>query len=359
MLNSYITNRLILLRFPLIVGVVFLHNYNTSVGFSYGYTAIGLTHNNWFSEFLRNLISQEIARIAVPLFFLMSGYLFFNGFVWSISLYLKKLKSRVHTLLIPFLFWNIATLLIILLGQSISVTAHYFSGKNPTIINFSGTDYLTHIFGFGFNPISYQFWFIRDLIILVLISPFIFYMLKKIPSFFIYLLFLAWFSGFWLPLDMPSSEATLFFSIGSYLAINNRSCFIFDGYAKIFFIVYVSIITVDAAFHDTFIYLNKVGILLGIVSALCFTQYLCSALKIKKALLSLSNASFFVYAAHEPLLSLMRKLTYLYIKPNSDFLVLLLYFTTPIVLITVLVLMYQKLTLTFPAFIKIISGGRA
>ncbi len=131
MLNAQSSLRLNLLRFPLIVGVVFVHAYETTVGFSGGSVSIGLNQNNVISEFIRNLISQEIARIAVPIFFLMSGYLFFAGFVWSKENYLDKVKSRIKTLLIPFLFWNIATLLLIALGQSLIVTQRTFFWEKP------------------------------------------------------------------------------------------------------------------------------------------------------------------------------------------------------------------------------------
>ena len=73
-LNSESSVRLSLLRFPLIVGVVFIHAYETMVGFSGG--TVGVSQNNFVTEFIRNLISQGFARIAVPMFFLLSGYFF-------------------------------------------------------------------------------------------------------------------------------------------------------------------------------------------------------------------------------------------------------------------------------------------
>lgn len=61
------------LRFPLILGVLFIHNYGNIILNSYEEIS-GLAY---LSELLKVLISQVLARLSVPIFFLMSGYLFF------------------------------------------------------------------------------------------------------------------------------------------------------------------------------------------------------------------------------------------------------------------------------------------
>jgi peptidoglycan/LPS O-acetylase OafA/YrhL len=92
MLSPGSSLRISLLRFPLIVGVVFIHNYEATVGFTNGTMAIGLSQNNFVSEFIRYLISHGIAGLVVPTFFLMSGYLF-----------LSDLYGRKKTLSVVFL----------------------------------------------------------------------------------------------------------------------------------------------------------------------------------------------------------------------------------------------------------------
>ena len=77
MLDSESSLRLNLLRFPLVVLVVFLHAYSSTVGFSDG--EIGVSHSMFIVDLVRNFVSRGVATIAVPVFFLMSGYLFFAG----------------------------------------------------------------------------------------------------------------------------------------------------------------------------------------------------------------------------------------------------------------------------------------
>ncbi len=82
-LNKITSERLSLLRFPLIVGVVFIHA-------NVEYSGIIIDQQSWFSDFFRTIISRGIARISVPIFFLMSGFFFFLGFSWTLDKYKKK-----------------------------------------------------------------------------------------------------------------------------------------------------------------------------------------------------------------------------------------------------------------------------
>ena len=94
--------RLKLLNFPLIVGVVYIHAYGMEIGFAG--SELGPAHLDRFTDVVRTLVSQGVARLAVPMFFLISGYFFFNGFTgWS---YFNKLRVRFRTLLVPYVFWT-------------------------------------------------------------------------------------------------------------------------------------------------------------------------------------------------------------------------------------------------------------
>jgi surface polysaccharide O-acyltransferase-like enzyme len=94
MITQNVSSRLKALRFPLIVGVVFIHAYTTKVLLEGGHQA-GTEHVDFAVSFVRNLISQGIARVAVPMFFLMSGYLFFQGYDGSMRAYRRKLQSSL------------------------------------------------------------------------------------------------------------------------------------------------------------------------------------------------------------------------------------------------------------------------
>jgi hypothetical protein len=71
---------------------VYVHAYTTQVALSSG--QFGLDNTGTALNFIRNFISQGLGRIAVPLFFLISGYLFFWNFSLTTESYLKKLKIQ-------------------------------------------------------------------------------------------------------------------------------------------------------------------------------------------------------------------------------------------------------------------------
>ena len=106
------------LRFPLMVGVVIVHTTLDSV-------IIGgdsVTQGGMFPIFdiFNHLFDGEIVRMRVPLFFFFSGFLFFFQGAFSKQLYADKLKRRVKTLLVPYLFWISALLLMIFVAWQIS-----------------------------------------------------------------------------------------------------------------------------------------------------------------------------------------------------------------------------------------------
>ena len=91
------------LRFPMIVLVTFAHSYGRVED------SFALLASDWNTyEFLKLLVSQTLVKVAMPVFFIMSGYLFFaNVDKWDIAIYKKKIMRRVNTLLIPYLIWNL------------------------------------------------------------------------------------------------------------------------------------------------------------------------------------------------------------------------------------------------------------
>jgi surface polysaccharide O-acyltransferase-like enzyme len=356
MLNAESSSRLNIVRFPLIVAVVFGHNHWSNVDFSRG--SIGAAKPGWIDNFVREILSQGIGWAAVCLFFLMSGYLFFLGFEWSWSGYFKKVKSRVKTLVIPLLVWNIATLAVFALAQSLPFTRDYFSGNSARIATFSFLDSLKAVSGIDRMPISYQFWFIRDLIIMIAMAPLISFLINKVPGILVAALGFVWFFRIW-PLEIPSSEAAFFFTLGAVIARNGKSLFAFDGKSTLIFIAYASSLIFEGLVSQIrFVsYLHNASIVLGVLTILCLTKVVFRHARIKESMLALAGCSFFVFAAHEPLLTMTRKIAYKIIQPASDIAGLTLFFLIPTLLVFVLVKLYKVCLCYFPRSTHLITGG--
>jgi peptidoglycan/LPS O-acetylase OafA/YrhL len=358
-INRNVSSRITILRFPLIVGVVFIHNYNLTVNLAGG-QKIGGYEGGYLSMFIRYFISQGIARTAVPLFFLISGYLLFYNFDGSFAGYKDKLSRRVRTLLVPFLIWNFATLLVYAVGEATPATRGFFSNLWPPVGSFTIRDYADALLGlFTKYPIAAQFWFIRDLIALVLLAPVIYLLCRSRAVFAVLLVVLLafWMIGYW-PLLWPGDNATLFFVSGAYLAIHKLNLCRLDRAWVPATIVWVCLLVADSISQGQarFPVLHNLMILAGVASIWSLTKFAAESRGASRALVFLSSASFFVYAAHEPCLTILRKIFWRIVSPHSDLTVLCLYFFCPVVLIAFLVLTFHFLSRKAPVFTGIITG---
>lgn len=90
-----------MLRFPLTILVVFVHGFGADIDVSELH-ASGLTGLALY-DYIRLFFSVVIARSAVPIFFIISGYLLFRKVEeYSKQVYVGKLKKRWHSLVIPY-----------------------------------------------------------------------------------------------------------------------------------------------------------------------------------------------------------------------------------------------------------------
>lgn len=349
--------RLRLLNFPLIVGVVYIHAYGTTIDFA-GRT-LGTEQLDSLSNFIRILISQGIARLSVPMFFLISGYLFLCGTRWSMRVYGKKLAGRARTLLVPYLFWTVLGVAIRYLGQTIPACRDYFVGSGPLIADYTPFDLLNAVLGLTMMPEAYHFWFIRDLMVLMLLSPLLMVILDSLALPFLAAMFFAWILAKW-PLAIPDAVGVLFFSAGCYLGRRKISLFALDRYGRWFWLLYLPILVADVVWYDKPFNtcLHRSGIVIGIVAVLSATKPILNCGRLKNTIVWLSGASFFVYAAHEPLLGLVRTVAFQVVPFDRPYAMLLTYLLLPLALIALLVLLHRLLAGLTPKFLAIVTGGR-
>ena len=356
---SILSERINLLRFPLIIGVVFIHAYSPVVTFSGA--SVGMQELGLLATIPRYYSSEILARISVPLFYLIAGFLFFYGFKGTKKEFSRKIKSRFKTLVAPYFFWNIITLFIFAIAQSIPTTASYFSGNNQPILSFNAYNYAQAILGINRFPISFQFWFIRDLIILVCLTPLIYFSLRRISYFVGPFLLYLWIFKYWTwPLYTPAIDAACFFYIGSCLGHQENNFSFLDRHGKTLTIAYIAVSILDVLTQELKInhQIHQIGILLGMCSAFYLTAYILKSKKLSTILRRLSPASFFVFAAHQPLLTIIKKLSYRFLQPSSDMEIVALYFFIPVIVILICVISYYPLMSISPMPMKFITGSR-
>src|SRR5687767_715464 len=80
--DDYLSRKLKVLSLGAIILVVFIHAHNEDVKFASG----ELTgEQSYLVLFVENFFSKGIARIATPMFFAISGFLFFKSFDFTVD----------------------------------------------------------------------------------------------------------------------------------------------------------------------------------------------------------------------------------------------------------------------------------
>lgn len=118
-----------------------------------------------------NVICTKLyTPIAVPLFFILSGAVFFRDYLPT--KYKDKVKGRIRTLAVPYLLWNIL-FTIFNIVTSYSFISNYFKAREKFVI--SPYNIIMSVFLYRSGP----FWFIFCLMIFVIISPIIYAVLQN------------------------------------------------------------------------------------------------------------------------------------------------------------------------------------
>ena len=196
------------LRLPLIVLVTYAHSYGqVDEGYS-------LLHSDWDAyQVLKLLVSQTLVKVVVPVFFVISGYLFFaNVREWNMSVYCQKMRRRLKTLLLPYLLWNLL----------MALKLHAFSWDMLWVYDTHAgmqTDWLG-CENWMTAPANMPLWFLRDLMVVSLLTPIIYIGVKRFGWYLMVPLTLFYLSGIG-AFAVPglSMYAVYFFTLGAFFAI--------------------------------------------------------------------------------------------------------------------------------------------
>lgn len=120
---------------------------------------------------LQDQLCDIFSIIAVPAFFFLSGYLFFRNY--QPDQMLRKWKSRLFSLVIPFLLWNLLYYFAEMLLRTLPLTKGAFAG---TTVPFTFSEFLQAAFNYKYLPV---FWFMQYLIVYTVLAPALWFLLRK------------------------------------------------------------------------------------------------------------------------------------------------------------------------------------
>lgn len=367
------------LRFPLIIGVVFIHNFGDipyDLDAMHAAPFSGINIYNW----IRICLSHVFTHISVPIFYLISGYLFYYnlGGAFSAQIYKNKLKKRFQSLFIPYIIWNVIAILVVV---GLKICAHILNGKpisnillwfqdngwwhlfwdsnvwGESTYNWLGIE--THMSG----PVDLPLWYLRDLMVVVLISPIIFAYLKYTKFYGIIILAFAYVSRIWPNIHGLSLTAVFFFSFGAYFAINGRTLVEEFKKVRIFSYALALLLSLPMVWYDgkntvigSVIY--PFFIITGVISVFNIAVQLIEKGVVKSHSI-LTQSTFFIFALHT--LLVLRISSYAInaiIGGGSAFAMILSYTLTPLLAIAICLLLYIVIKRLSPRALSILNGNR-
>ncbi len=356
-MNLYVSTKMRIISSISMVLVAFHHSSNLSLRYSSG----EIDYN--YNVFIQHFFGQGITRITVPVFFIISGYLFFQRITGRFGEFIPKFRKRGKSLVVPYLLWSAWGLFFFFALQQIPQARKFFNNK--LIEDFSFSEIIHTLL---LDPIPYQLWFVRNLVILVAFSPVIFWVLKYLRVLPLLILAVIYLEVVDFSFVVLKRDAVLFFCFGAYLAIHKKELLLKKrdkSWYWIFPALWLTLVTIKTILtyqepEETYalFLLHKTTVLTGMASYWCAYDLLMkNKTSPHKFLLLLASASFFIYAFHEPVLTMIKKGMF-FVTGTSDAVSLLNYFLVPTITILLGLLIARSLKKYTPGFYSLITGGR-
>ncbi len=312
---------------------------------------------------IENTVGRGLCQIAVPLFYLMSGYLFFARMPGGLRAIKGKLKKRAKTLLVPYLIANTLTFFFWL---ALSITASCIPAIER-VVNFNVAKVIdegllpTLRLVFIDPPIAFQLWFVRDLMVVMLFSPVIYSFISAIRHFgkaAMAAAIAALVILYAVCARYPFVVAAFWFTLGGIasttpgLVATPRASKLWAFFLSAAYITFalatgLGIIPNSIASYIPFVGIPAIWITYDVVA------HRVNDCRLGK---ELTGYTFFVYLIHEPLLNIFKKLPLL--ASTSEPTLIISYLIIPLLFFPLACVFGKILKTCLPKFYAVYTGGR-
>lgn len=364
-LPLHLSRTIDLSRIALIVGLVFLHygkypNLKASPfdGMNVGEYEVA----TFVSSFLLFFFFS-----AVPLLSLISGWLFFSFLEEpdsdpAASLY-SRIRRRFSSLYVPLVTWNFVYLGALLALYTAIPNYSLFDALNIDFDTANLGQYFNAVFAIDRSPLAFQFWFVRDLFVAVLLSPILWVLIKRAPYGATAVLFLVWLVNYDMRIFLRP-DVVFFFFLGGLIRSSRKNVGIGARAATIFFSIYVLMVIARAlapyVIDEATAFLAAYTRFMRLIGAVaCWGLFLRFAgTELGISLSSWGPFAFFLYAAHFPLMAEVKLLLWNLLPAVSDFWMVAHYLAS--VTITVILCLGTAVLLAkyVPGLFGVLNGGR-
>lgn len=372
------------IRFPLIVGVVFIHNSMLGDIDSIPTLSLEGLNLNIIVTYFKVMITQVLVHILVPCFFLISGFLFFrNSTNLTMASYKEKMQRRFYRLVVPYILWNLIFLLLYLLmfakhgleAKSLQLffeqTRSFFESHGWLDVMWSCTlleAERTNLLGqtiLSTGPILPSFWFLRELIVVSVLAPVIYWLVKHLRYIFILFLLLCYFTGVWIQIPAASEMAVLYFSVGVAFSIHQKNIIVeFRRIEKISYMLSVILLLLATYYKGNRGYWAEPGPLFYhcyvIIGSVALFNIASRLLESGKTMVNrtLTGSVMFIYAFHSiwfiNLIDVF--INWTLAEVESWWYELIVFIITPFVKVGICIGVYLLLEKYFPKLLDILTG---
>lgn len=345
-MNPYLSDKIKVVSFLAIIVVFYIHaNISDGVGQTLLLPSLG-----------RKCIAGVFGPCAVPMFYAISGFLYFRGISRGVSDVFGKMRRRVLSLLVPFVIAAIVYPLQPVLKQWL---LHSAAERDYLLLARDGGLLYTLrcLFvdsGTGM-PWAYHLWFMRDLLILVVLSPLLYYLRRAmggwllVPLVAVYVL-------------MPQVRflfAAIWFVAGSFVLgrLHDAPRWLVVMCAVLFLSLAVYHQLVDYA---AWRYVQLLEISCGLVALWCAYDWVAGRgfrLGTHRWLALACQFTFFIYLYHEPMLHTVVK-AIATVMGGTEWACLAAVLLPPLIVAPMGVAVGCVLRRLLPAFYGILTGGR-
>ena len=353
--EAWFRNKVYWLSFLFSLLVVWAHSLNGEL-FVTGQTELEALQR------LEHLAASQLAQIAVPGFFMISSYLFYRNF--QLNKLIEKWSSRLRTILLPYLLWNVLYYAAYAAATRIPAIRQ-FIGKPP--VPLTAGEFMEAVLHYGYNPV---FWYLFQLILLILLAPVLYFLLKRTVSGLTFLLLLI--LCLWKGLSLPwlNLDALFYYSAAAFLALGRerfgnplehrppkvlkeRLKHIFCPIALLAFLFLLLQLSglPGAPLHD-----QPLHTVLTRLWGVCMAAGFIRMIPLPPAADLIKN-SFFLYAVHFPWVRLLNKSAALILPPTPAS-ALIMFTLMPFFIILITWIISNIMKKILPRTYYVLSGGR-
>jgi succinoglycan biosynthesis protein ExoH len=300
----------------------------------------------------------------VPLLSMISGWLFFSFLNNATSELASRMARRFKSLYLPLVLWNLAYLAILGSVYQLNSGSPILQDINLDFTAAGPFEYFNAVFAVTDRPLGFQFWFVRDLFVSVLVAPLLFLMLTRAPLVGAVILGAGWLVGFdfWIFLR---SDVVFFFYIGGLLRMYKAPLEISSRMTICLLLAYAALVALrtaapyamedpQSALMDVF---TRGMRLIGVLA--CWGVFQKMALTGLGAWVArFGGFAFFLHAAHFPLLAAVKLLLWDLVPVENQFWMLVHYAISVLVTVAIGIGFGMALARLAPRQFAFLNGGR-